>query len=1674
MHSESSGAPPAPQSGYDGPCHEQLKYEYDKFDAKLKRGRLAADGVSREASRILATLKAEEFDYLLCEENRLISAFGASAGRSRYYQGLPLPPRVSLTPSFVEWEERSPEQNNWLEKVLYKGRDSAGDTLGRADAFEMDRDTVLDMMKEFGNAVPQQVASHMLASDPQARVVVFARTLDDTAVMWALVSCVSAVAGSGADVFFCCTIRDIDIPYVLLAVVVPADAERVPDFDEEGGKLVSAASRLSALGIVHLDMVQSSKLSGYRNDLVLCQHSVEDCTLLSLPHAGGAIGGAQWLELLMLASVLSQKFYAYYSSLNGSALTQSKLRDLFVDQNPSLVKRFVCLATMPNKKASGDAMRTMLDFFYGFFQEIPGMKPSSKKDCTLEMKEVQLKVEHPNITDDDEAALPDQTPSVSPADTEPPPPLERPTLQGDDPAPPGGATAPPGGATAPPPLAPPPLAPPPPPLAPPPLAPPPPLPGGAMAPPPLAPPGGAPGAALPPPPPPPPEDIPRLRNKPPVLKLFPVKRTLMNKEAVAYYAASFSDETTFGLPGNLMNTATQTMFDRSFALKTDVKAAVEKTPNQQKAPEKKAKLAWPTLFTDLKIANNFEISFGGMKGEVGQILVSEELVAIATRAAAAATAARNEKDAPKNLEELVDAQIAARKAVVANVDSLMVAPWTVFAGIVEKFCDGVGPPGTMGLERTFDWFLTYGMPEETKNGRTLERLQTWVNNVDAAIDADRNVWKAARAEYFLYMLMKGAGSITVIGDMLRPIVWLRQIQQNALEFDQTMNSAAAACRLFADDVDLRCILGTLRAYLMYGDRNDIFSEPAAKKSFDWLENRTQTALRTITMESASPKTVIDILVWSKGAAKVKDACQRIKSVADAAYGINIVTLLNDSNKQRASLANLTAAMKLAAARPEADFPEQLNKATWTKCSAAIAGTLTSMAESQLQEIEQMEKSYEAAARVHGYVKPPDVTLFVEQFCAFVSATMEKIMSAASIAIEESDEKQRNDERKKDSEATRLQKEMAPGDHYASEQSMATASAARAVAISHAAVATSHAAVENSVPSAHSSSSGTPRPPRAPRASPKVRTLNPGGALQSLNEKQEDLKKIDLAAQDLVIQKQRKSVLANVGAVEDFLKSSVREFTDHTFSLSTLNVLAKLKQDLQNDFPPGKARKIEDDELDSFVHKAANLIGLKFQLITAIGLKDRTMSTLVTLRHTLQDDGVFREEVAVDLKDVCREITSKWWEAKGLIDNQGEYIQARNLLNEISIRLIPRLAKAKEESRRSAEEARKKTLALNKQREYLIDVRTMNRYNRQKGHPTEEGYNEDEDEATKIEITDERFEAAKAAVRAKRLADKSKLQAAAQKDRDAKDPHKSMLAGLAIGRAMRASYTWGEDSGDEDSGDDAPVAAPVKDEDEEEYEFTDEQLNIDDVEENTPSVPYYQSPQQVVGDAPITSEMQKVRSETERQEKEDRLKQQVQWNKTDFAARFALIKGPSRYREPPPGVPRASDFPPVGTPLGAPCLVPLPFNPDAAPQPRRADPPSSASASRESLVQERRAARGDKEVPRDEPKVADQIVTSIQEEIFQRRRVVERNGVEGDGGEWENSGAAFSVSPEMSIGAPFSRDERLRAICSRVHSCMRWVVEKNSGLIDVEDVYRCSERPSVLTAAAVFFSEANLP
>ena len=1021
-----------------------------------------------------------------------------------------------------------------------------------------------------------------------------------------------------------------------------------------------------------------------------------------------------------------------------------------------------------------------------------------------------------------------------------------------------------------------------------------------------------------------------------------------------YYAASFLDRTIFG-QGNLMNTETQDMFDRSFELKADVKAAVEKTPEQleaeQKAAEKEAKLkAWPKLFTDPKKANTFAISFGAMKGEVGQILASGELVATAVKAKERANAARNMRVPPKNMRQLADDEAATNKAVLANVDSLMISPWEVFAGIVKKFCDGVGPPGTMGLEKTFDWFLTYGIPETTDDGRTLEVLQTWVKTVDAACDVDRNVWQVAREEYFLYLLVKGAGSLTVISDMFLPIVWLRQVQQQALQFDRNMNFAAEACQLFANDVDLRCILGTLRAYLMYGDRNDILSVSATRKTFDWLANATQNALKTRKKDSASPLTVIEILVRSKGGAKVKEACDRIKSVTDAAYGINIVTLLDDSNKQRDSSANVTAAMKLAAMRPPEDFPEQLNRATWTKCSEAIADNLTFMAECQLQEIQQMDQYYKVAARIHGYVNPPDATLFVEKFCAFVSDTMMQITSAASIAIEESDEKKRNDERKAALEAKRLQKEMAPGAHYASEQSSATASAARAVA-------TSHAAVE---PSAPSSSSDAPGPRLALRpVKIRVRESADPSTLQSLNQKQEDQKRIDLAAQNLVIQKQRESVIANVRDVEEFLKESAREFSEYTFPRSTMNILTKLKQDLQDGFPPGKARKIKDDELESFVNKAASLVGLKFQLTQAIGLKDGTVNTLATLRHRLQDDGVFRKEVAVDLKDVCQEITSRLSDAERLIGEQGEYIKARDVLNEISMFLIPKLVEAKDKSRRSAEEARKKTLALNKQREYLINVRTVNRYNLQKNLPTEEGYNEDEDEARKIEITDERFEAARAAVRAKRLADNSKRQAAEQKARDAQDPVKVRKAGLAVGRAMRQAAS-SSSSSSSDSDDDAPVAASVTDEEEEEYEFTDEQLNIDDVEEYVPSVPYHQLPQQVVGDAPVTSEMQRAAAE---REKQDRAERRRKMNQSGFASLFATMKasqdpgevpsaepGPSdrpplrRTREPPPGVPRAPGVPPVVTPPGAPSLVPPPFNPDAAPPPPPPFPPPSASAS----------------------------------------------------------------------------------------------------------------------------------
>ena len=1379
---------------------------------------MVAGGISPNEASIVRRLKIGHMSTLMQQGGLYVSAFGTSRLRRRVAGALghdaAFRETTILGPLIRTWHN---EAAGRLVQALTNTSGDSSDTDVGTRIWECSSEQVANVVRTMGEKFPSGVLAHMAAEDPAATLCVVQKqsTTDERSnVTEALLTCITALAGVGASVLLC----GLDKKKKTVTIVYYRPPNYSTSIDVNDAQMVVTVSALAALRIFHATLPYHSSSSAYMGKTIVSTQMSRNCIY--------AVDlSPEWLEFAMLCSVSAELMEANPGYRNNHEFKFIKRRIVLLCGVPD--------ATLTTKTKLVISMLSVL------WKE---WKRSNGYDNVVE--------NHAPAQGAPQAEPPALAPQAEPPALAPPalapqaepPALARPALapQAEPPA-----------------------------LAPPALAPPavPPVPGAL----------GAPPLAAPAPPAPPPliQMIPKLNVLTTVIKLNAAGRIVNNEQTQNYYANSFPES--FGVGDKeLMNERARSMFDASFGVAdANVNAPMQKTRGQLALEKQSIKQkAWPSLFTLLEDRKQFAQSWINMKNEVKQVFTPPHLLIRAAEAKENVEKARVAKDHLVDMDDLKEAQYKANKAIDAAINDLMTTPWEIVSKIVSKYCDNIGPTGEMGLDATFYWFLKYAVPEEETEGgtRTPLALENWTKMVDAALESDNSIYSETRDQHCLYMLLKGAGSFDVIKEIFEPIACLRQYQKQSDLFEQNMISMEKACRLFATGEDLRFILCTLRAYLMYGERYDIASPAAKKKTYDWLDYRTYNALIRTRKNSNSPLSVIGIMLRSIGAERIRTLCENIKNVTKAASGINIVTLIGDSSKQREVSFKVLEGLQSAASQDEKKFPVAL-RAKWTACSAEIAANLTSMAESQLQDIVAMKKYQANAAAVHGYVKPGSEEMFVENFCTFVLKLMTQITSDANIAIQENDQRKKKDERNAAREV-RIQNGLSnPGSQYAMQQIRATAATVRAVSTSTDAVGGSF--LLNALSKLR---------PTKPRPISVHESAEPS-ALRPLEQEQEDHHKVNIDAQNMLFEAQRKNIKDRVNLCNDFVNKSAKEFNEHNFRPYIMTTLMKLKLHLQSEFEG--LDNIENNNMSLFLKKTETMIQFETILRSALELKSKTTSALVALRSRLNEDGALDGRYADrELNEICNKITSKLSEVKQYIDNEGDYNSADTAINEINNDMYAQFKKAKQISKRAAEEVRKRGIALKKQRQYLIHMRTMERYKLQQVKLKDKDNKDEEDEYETILITEVKFRAAQTAVQQKRTEDETKRLRAEDTVKRQKSRAAEMTRSLKARGIRRPAHDSDDSDDPDDDDDDAPVSASVdeeeegKEEDEEEYKFTKDELNIDDEEDyETPVLEgirhQLQRQMMVVGDLHPDSTEQRARAAalvTEQKKRQSRIKE----------------------------------------------------------------------------------------------------------------------------------------------------------------------------------------------------------
>tara|TARA_B110000967_G_C18891423_1_gene567651 strand:+ start:211 stop:3732 length:3522 start_codon:yes stop_codon:yes gene_type:complete len=479
----------------------------------------------------------------------------------------------------------------------------------------------------------------------------------------------------------------------------------------------------------------------------------------------------------------------------------------------------------------------------------------------------------------------------------------------------------------------------------------------------------------------------------------------------------------------MMQESTQELFDDNFST-----AQREKSPEevqaeqdaQQKKKEGEAKRArWPDLFDGKsKEANNQSIQFKkGMRMELQKLMTDPDVLSNYELKMAELNDARSSSKPPTkdDLKAILGLVAAAQKALDDDIDEKLKDPWGIVSFIVKAYCQGIEPEGGMGLSATIKFFLDYTTPYwitkyETWEGDVVNAIannakieyikqggieEEWVRvegkDYDDRIATEtENAAKANRLQFFFYRLVRdvgngqGAKSATAL---LRPIGFLSEVQKNATTFMANMAAAINGCDLFINDPDLRFILGTMRVYLMYSRREDWQEDVSNSRLLDWLEKTTtDNALKKKGREDAGGLSVIDMFVRANDPEELIAICKRIKGITDRMVLVNPTTLLQDIAKQITMSIGTVAAIDVMCDNPENVFPASLPKERWLQCGTTISEVLKQTSDEQKRMLERLKVLYATAANTHGYAQKKDK--FKTDFPTFVSDLMDSIITSA--------------------------------------------------------------------------------------------------------------------------------------------------------------------------------------------------------------------------------------------------------------------------------------------------------------------------------------------------------------------------------------------------------------------------------------------------------------------------------------------------------------------------------------------------------------------------------------------------------------------------------------------------------------------------------------------------------
>ena len=476
-------------------CNSEVIYGESPFpEPELER--LVSSGVPAETAAILSNLELETISDGIRRGELCIAAFGSSVIRKRslylFGCGAAVPEdskdssEMMLAPIIRSWSRDSARDfYNALKRPESapapleqdKGLDSLVSSLGSltitnaepttnqeplVPEFTVDRSTMAKVMGDMSDSFPRDVLFHVSVQDPKGSLCVRTRRLppDDlnAAATECLISCASAICGTGASILLCGIFRIDASTYQL--VVVTCHPEKSERPYPRPSQIVGTIRSLASMSVAHLGLGTVAKSSIYTGSAIVCSHSKNDCTYL--PGVD-----QEFVELAMASVALSEM------------LAQPNYDE---NELQTLLQRILVLRCVPDakkRKLTLEMQAYMTQLWYQSASKAGiNLSPSKflrRHSDIIDIIKVAERAKRVAKTRLDIGRKRTPPPAVPGTPVVPPPR----TPEGDDA--PGEEDAP-EGEKAPPLLAPPPLAPPP--LAPPPV------------------PGGAPGAPGAPPPPP--------------------------------------------------------------------------------------------------------------------------------------------------------------------------------------------------------------------------------------------------------------------------------------------------------------------------------------------------------------------------------------------------------------------------------------------------------------------------------------------------------------------------------------------------------------------------------------------------------------------------------------------------------------------------------------------------------------------------------------------------------------------------------------------------------------------------------------------------------------------------------------------------------------------------------------------------------------------------------------------------------------------------------------------------------------------------------------------------------------------------------------------------------------------------------------------------------------------